>query len=218
MGNVLRPEIIAAQTSRSSLFQHKLTIVAAIGAVGFGLDVKEDRDFSLLWQLIPWVCIYVDLLTHQLDIRIMAIHHFFYAEKELEKAGDYHPWDEGDYEQFASLTRKMDHEPLTGGILGYFGIASGTEINAFRFERDLVDFTTIALIIFSVLGPYLLGTPGKWYSEYVFHVLAFGAMAIVVKFWLMHIHALTRSAMEKTGQKWINGKRETATAILPSHQ
>lgn len=78
----LRTEVIESEKLRADLLRWKLILVAAIGGVGLGLS-ETDVDntilpMPLLICLIPFVCVYVDLLARHLNLRILAIGEFLY--------------------------------------------------------------------------------------------------------------------------------------------
>jgi hypothetical protein len=204
MDSILRPEIIAAQESRANLFQHKLTVVAVLGAVGLGLDLGTAKDLTPVWALIPWVCIYIDLLTHQLDTRIFVIHHFLHGENRLrnllgEKA--YRPWDEGDYEHFARGARSMKAPRSSMNLRQSFGIQS--DHNAFRFEGDLVDLTTIGIILMSIVGPFASSGPAGLSVDLIAFFAIFGLLALTLKLLLIRNFAVTRAALRDLENRWV---------------
>ncbi len=103
------------------------------------LDRGQREDQTLLiWLLIPWACIYIDLLTHQLDTRIFVIHHFLHGENRLKKilGGTYEPWDEGDYEHFAREARKMKVTRTRSLFLRSVRRALGPQCFPFRKRSD----------------------------------------------------------------------------------
>jgi hypothetical protein len=91
----LPDEILQAQQSRSDLLKWKLVITALLGAAGFGLSEKA-TPAPLLLALIPFACLYVDLLCHNLSIRQIMIGRF-YAKMRNDP-----------YEQFVADSRHND--------------------------------------------------------------------------------------------------------------
>ena len=77
----LPDEILGAEQCRSNYLKWKLFLVAALGASGFGLGGQyfgdEGQPPHLLLALIPFVCIYVDLLCTHLTLRILVIGSFY---------------------------------------------------------------------------------------------------------------------------------------------
>lgn len=71
----LRDEIIECQRARSEFIRWKLILVAALGAVGLGLDDIKHAE-PIVLALIPPVCIYVDSVCVHNDSRIMMIAQF----------------------------------------------------------------------------------------------------------------------------------------------
>jgi len=74
-------EIISAEKCRSDYLKWKLLLVAVLGAAGFGLGEKGEP-VPLLLALIPFVCIYVDLLCTNLKIRIILIGTFYATKRD----------------------------------------------------------------------------------------------------------------------------------------
>jgi len=72
--NTLRSEIMQAHETRSELLKWKLVIVGAIGSVGLGLTgAKTSKHADLVLAAVPLVCIYVDLLCMNLNVRMLVI-------------------------------------------------------------------------------------------------------------------------------------------------
>jgi hypothetical protein len=71
----LRAEILEAERSRSDLLKWKLVLVAALGAVGIGVNTENHR-LPLVLVGIPLVCAYVDLLCRHLTLRVHVIAEF----------------------------------------------------------------------------------------------------------------------------------------------
>jgi hypothetical protein len=72
----LPDEIISAEQCRSDYLKWKLLLVAGLGAAGFGLgECATPR--PLLLALIPFVCMYVDLLCINLKLRTLVIGTFY---------------------------------------------------------------------------------------------------------------------------------------------
>jgi hypothetical protein len=72
---LLRHEILEAQKARSDLLKWKVVLVAALGTVGLGLN-PGGHPHRLLLVGVPFVCGYVDLLCHHLNLRIQLIASF----------------------------------------------------------------------------------------------------------------------------------------------
>ena len=77
----LPDEIIEAQKARSDLLKWKLALIAALGALGFGL-MKEVSPAPLLLALIPLVSLYVDLLCSNLNLRQVVIGAYFRTARQ----------------------------------------------------------------------------------------------------------------------------------------
>ncbi len=68
----LPEEIIETQKSRSDMLKWKLVLVAALGAAGLGLSEKVKAP-PLVLAMIPFVCVYVDLLCCNCNVRAIVI-------------------------------------------------------------------------------------------------------------------------------------------------
>ena len=90
----LPDEILASQKTRSTLLKWKLAIVASLGAAGLGLTSATSKSQIGLLSLIPFVCVYVDLLCTNINLRIILIGRYL-AEKWADS-----------YELFAKAHRK----------------------------------------------------------------------------------------------------------------
>jgi hypothetical protein len=115
----LPDEILESQKTRSTLLKWKLVIVASLGAAGLGLTSGSNPKINLL-SLIPFVCVYVDLLCTNINLRIMLIGRYL-----AEKCSD-------SYELFAKERRNwfaLEDWALYGstycvsGILGFCALA-----------------------------------------------------------------------------------------------
>jgi hypothetical protein len=75
MIEAFKNEIIEAERSRTDLLKWKLILVAALGAIGLGINspgstLQPTLSLHLVLCLIPLVCVYVDLLCSHLGMRI----------------------------------------------------------------------------------------------------------------------------------------------------
>lgn len=76
----LRAEIIESEKARIDLLKYKLIALAALGAIGLGFSghqgasILPQSDYVLC--IIPFVCIYVDLLCMHNTIRILVVGSF----------------------------------------------------------------------------------------------------------------------------------------------
>lgn len=75
----LRDEIIESEKARTDLIKWKLILVAAIGVTGLGIGTSQPGGGhpAILLALIPFVCLYVDVVCYHNEIRIVAIAQFF---------------------------------------------------------------------------------------------------------------------------------------------
>lgn len=106
----LREEIIEAEKMRADLIKWKLLLVAGLGATGLGLNGSSHDGITELLCLIPFVCVYVDLLARHLNLRIHVIAEFMRRQKVDWTA---------DYEECAKLMEKGRVFALETGVLWY---------------------------------------------------------------------------------------------------
>jgi hypothetical protein len=76
----LRTEIVESQKARIDLLKYKLLAIAVLGAIGLGFHRYESGNFQIepdyVLSIIPFVCIYVDLLCWHITLRIIVIGRF----------------------------------------------------------------------------------------------------------------------------------------------
>ena len=72
----LREDIIQALNARNDLMKWKFIAVFAIGVLGLGLGKDAKAPVPHLLSLIPFVCVYVDLICRHLKLRILVISEF----------------------------------------------------------------------------------------------------------------------------------------------
>jgi hypothetical protein len=70
-------EIIENEKARLELFKWKIILVAGLGAAASGLIGVKPIHPALSAALIPFVCVYVDLLAQDLTLRIAVIARYF---------------------------------------------------------------------------------------------------------------------------------------------
>jgi len=100
----LREEILQAEQARSGLLKWKLGLVGGIGALGLGFSghgTFGHAEFVL--ALIPFVCVYVDLLSRHLSLRIVVIGTFLRTQhvEGVSEATGFRA-----YEEFVDEVRK----------------------------------------------------------------------------------------------------------------
>jgi hypothetical protein len=78
----LRNEVVESQKFKSDLLKWKLILAAALGAAALGLNSK-DRMPALL-TLVPFVCIYADIVCYHNDLRVHVIGRFLRTYNECE--------------------------------------------------------------------------------------------------------------------------------------
>jgi hypothetical protein len=76
----LRGEIVESEKARVDFLKYKLLAVAALGSIGLSLDTETNAsalDHIYILGIIPFVCLYVDLLCHHNTMRILVIGLYF---------------------------------------------------------------------------------------------------------------------------------------------
>jgi hypothetical protein len=89
MIEVSKNEIIETQKAKTDLMKWKLILVATLGAFGLGFTsqipiVGTNTSYHLILGLVPLVCIYTDLISNHLQLRILVISKFFQNYKSQE--------------------------------------------------------------------------------------------------------------------------------------
>lgn len=97
----LRSEIVESEKLRADFLKWKLVIVAALGAVGLGLNTQHGP-IAIILMGIPLVCIYVDLLCYHIDLRIQVIGAFFRSYDPVQE-----PQAEHAYERYVNSRRSV---------------------------------------------------------------------------------------------------------------
>jgi len=108
----LREEIIESQKSRLDLLKWKIILVAALGAAAFGVSAEKGTGgVPSLLALVPLVCLFVDIVCHHTDVRIMFIGSFLRTCDEPTASA---------YERYCSKGREyftLENGALTGTTL-----------------------------------------------------------------------------------------------------
>jgi len=140
----LRSEIVESEKLRSDLFKWKIILVAALGAagLGFGDAGKAMSQPEFLFCLIPLVCVYVDILSSHLNLRIMVIGHYLLLVRRLRDRGIDAKTDDAEYENFAESARAM---PLTKAK------EKEQRLNAFALEDIAQHYSSGLLSLFVLL-------------------------------------------------------------------
>jgi hypothetical protein len=142
----LREEIIEAQKIRADLIKWKLVLVAGLGAAGLGLKGNYDDRMLLILSLIPFVCVYVDLLARHLNLRMHVIAEFIrqYDNDVMHSK----------YEEFAKSKEGIGVYSLETGALKYSTLFLSSLVMVAGFiVRDTVSCTNGGILLFSgILG------------------------------------------------------------------
>ena len=174
----LPDEIQGAHENRYDALKWKLLLVAGLGAAGLGIQ-ENQHPIRLLLALIPFVCIYVDLICTTLNVRIIVIGNY-YAKLRGNR-----------YERFAQLNRavfQMEDWALNGSTKLVCGLITGIGLILFlRFLSDPADVQLLwnwlfwlAVLVLAVglfLTGLLLAEGEKIGRDAAF--LLFGVMLIV---------------------------------------
>lgn len=145
MATELRTEIVESQKARVDLFKWKIILIAALGAVGIGVEPTPTTSPAshlvvspeYLLCLIPFVCVYVDLLCSHLNLRIMVIGRYLHLVREYGPNAEPR---EPDYEAFVERARSWEGIPTPRW--------NWRRLNAFGFENFTQNISSAA---FSVL-------------------------------------------------------------------
>ena len=166
----LRDEILQTQQTRSDLLKWKLVIAGALGSVGLGFAGAEDsaKNADLVLCAVPPVCVYVDLLSRHLSLRILVIGTFMRSH-----GGQYGASELAAYEAHAQHARKLGRVPW------YLPLRN---VSAFALEDWAVSWSTIVLSI-GVLGYGVVGDPG--FRE---PFIASGLIGLVVTVFAMSVY------------------------------
>lgn len=82
----LRSEIVESEKARIDLLKYKLIAIAALGSIGLGRGGGQSNNgaplihATYILNIIPLVCLYVDLLCHHNTMRILVIGQFLKAK------------------------------------------------------------------------------------------------------------------------------------------
>ena len=68
----LRDEVVKLQKARLDLLKWKLILVAGLGAAALGVASDNSRGLPVLFALISFVCLFVDMVCAYIDHRILV--------------------------------------------------------------------------------------------------------------------------------------------------
>ncbi len=136
----LRNEIIEAEKARIDLLKWKLIVVAGLAGIGFGFfnnapsaDNSQGNEIShLALSVIPWACLYVDLLCYNLQIRMIVISLFMQ---------NYRPSDGGNDTEGYCM-----YEKFCDTIRGAFKLEDWAMEHSTRVISGLIMLSTILII------------------------------------------------------------------------
>ena len=151
--NPLRSEIVESEKARMDFLKYKLLAVAALGSIGLGLNVKTSAassfDYIYILGIIPFVCLYVDLLCHHNTMRILVIGQYFINngcpyENYICRAGKALPKQNADY------FFELEDWALEGStwIISSFVLIVGIVLS-FRYDCN---YEMLALITSGLIG------------------------------------------------------------------
>lgn len=171
----LREEVMQSQKARIDLLKYKLVATAALAAIGLGFNafevsnVKIDPDYVLC--IIPFVCIYVDLLCWHNNLRILVISRFL----------DYH---NDSYENYLSIMGQSTPRKRAG----YF----------FELEDFALHWSSIMVsMLLFCYGCYFLGAQRPTLGGCTFIIIGFAGIVVstvVQKSYTKHLDTLFKIA------------------------
>jgi hypothetical protein len=134
MAKQIRDALIENQKTRTDLLRWKMILVAAIGAAASGAGGIDPSHCSLLFSLIPLVCVYVDLLSRDQTLRILSITRYL----QMDKPGV-------SYEAFAGYGDKV---PIVGRREAFR--ARSCTSNKTDFALIAQDMSTLGILLILV--------------------------------------------------------------------
>lgn len=131
-----KTEIIEAEKARIDMLKWKLIIVAALAGVGFGFfnnaaTGNEISHFSL--AIIPFACLYVDLLCYNLQMRILVISLFIQNYRPANGAMDVEAY--------------CMYEKFCDSIRGAFKLEDWAMEHSTRFISGLISLSSLAILL-----------------------------------------------------------------------
>jgi hypothetical protein len=99
----LRDELLASQTQRYELAKYKLVAVAVLGSVAIGAGgSNETNSIPYLIGLIPFVCLYLDIIAETKKIQFMVIGSFLSQQDDQSMLAK--------YERFCAQNRNVFYQ------------------------------------------------------------------------------------------------------------
>ena len=182
-----RQEILETQKLRSNLLQRKLILNAVLGGIGLGLigvrvyPVAADqvgtsdllsRHVYLILCLIPLVCVYLDLLCHDLNLRIFVIAKFLKNPRRV----------------INKKSNNQDNINLQLKDYWFYEKLCEEETEAFALESFALRTSSIAFSLLLIILPFLieLDTQNPLLDDYCLTVS--GLVGIILTMWV-DLHA-----------------------------
>ena len=177
----LRAQIVETQKARSDLMKWKLILVAGLGTAGLGLKTGNAEPWYPILCLVPFVCVYVDILCAHLSLRIQAIGEFLAAQEAMSPEEER----EHDYELFL----RSDSPP-------------------FRLEALALHWSTVFLSALVAGVSYLLSTSAESLPSPSTRIalLISGCLGVILTLGVWIFHGSRTKAIKKAAIKWKDEK------------
>ncbi len=164
----LRTEIVESQKARIDLLKYKLVAIATLAAIGLGFNTNQAGSFLLdsdyVLTIIPFVCLYVDLLCWHNTLRILVIGRFL----------DYH---DDPYENYLPKIGKVKRPKKPTDFPtcdpGYF----------FELEDRALNWSTILVssLLFLYGCSFFFNTNLNWLKGSIFALTGFAGIIFTIR-------------------------------------
>jgi hypothetical protein len=154
-----RDEIVEGLKARADLYKWKIILVAGLGAAGSGLvGTSHKSQWGYLLALIPWICAYVDLLSKDQTLRIVALTRYLYLVSRVENKKE-------NYLEYVAFVREADTMPHSSLWAGLEILRSRIKLvitrksttSAYAFEALAQHWSTVALAFGVIVWGWVLG-------------------------------------------------------------
>lgn len=146
----LRDELLAAQSQRLELAKYKLVAVAVLGSVAIGAGGAADSNsVPYLIGLIPFVCLYLDIISETKKVQYMAIGSFLSKQEDQSLLAK--------YERFCEQNREVFYQNYA---YKYSTLIISICILILGLSRVLWEISPNTLLILVEIGAGLLGVIG----------------------------------------------------------